>query len=121
MTAECTVKPRIQIAQAAEWKCFWCKQDTREELGYQNTATIEHLTPKSKKGTNDPSNLYSACHRCNQARGNMNGYKFRLIAQAYVPDTRSIRTHEHDMRNALQNGHKKRQKMLVNRVSRGAT
>jgi hypothetical protein len=32
--------------------------------------TLDHLTPYSKGGSNDASNLITCCHRCNSSRGN---------------------------------------------------
>lgn len=51
-------------------QCCWCgkpMQHERPELwSYE---TIEHLTPRSKGGTNDMSNLALAHKRCNRERG----------------------------------------------------
>lgn len=33
-----------------------------------NRATIDHIIPRGKGGTNDPSNMVSACNRCNSRR-----------------------------------------------------
>ncbi|NEN96643.1 MAG: HNH endonuclease [Moorea sp. SIO3I7] len=55
---------------------------------------IEHIVPKSKGGTNRVSNLTLACHRCNQAKGNLNAQDFllgkpdvlkRILARAKQP------------------------------------
>ena len=32
--------------------------------------TLDHLTPDSKGGSNEATNLVCCCHRCNSARGN---------------------------------------------------
>lgn len=49
--------------------CHWCGKpmcfDTKEEL---NSATIEHLKPRSEGGTNERSNLRLAHKRCNEDR-----------------------------------------------------
>lgn len=46
-------------------KCAYCKKP------FSNTvkAEIEHVTPRSKGGSNRISNLVIACHDCNQAKG----------------------------------------------------
>lgn len=45
--------------------CHWCKM----EMSYKE-ATVEHLVPLSKGGTNDIKNLRLAHQSCNQDRGN---------------------------------------------------
>lgn len=45
-------------------RCHWCKAFLTEE-----TATIEHLKPRSKGGTHADENLALACADCNHARG----------------------------------------------------
>jgi 5-methylcytosine-specific restriction endonuclease McrA len=45
--------------------CVWC----HARLSYV-TATVDHLLPRSKGGTNEPRNLALACVRCNSTRGN---------------------------------------------------
>jgi 5-methylcytosine-specific restriction endonuclease McrA len=50
-------------------KCIYCgKTDTRLE--------IEHLTPRSKGGSNRVSNLGIACQPCNQKKGNKDVIEF---------------------------------------------
>lgn len=54
---------------AEERKCHWCGIPTRlcaEDAADQ--ATIEHIIPRYKGGTNDPENLTSACRSCNGRR-----------------------------------------------------
>lgn len=49
---------------------------------------IEHLTPKSRGGSNRVSNLALACHDCNQAKGNQTAAEYgfpQLQAQAQAP------------------------------------
>ncbi len=46
-------------------KCFWCVQTFDEQ-----DLTIEHLTPRSKGGSDSFENLCLACLECNQERGN---------------------------------------------------
>jgi len=55
-------------------KCHWCGQPTR--LGsYKpdgtlawNSATTDHVLPRWRGGSDDESNLVSACHLCNNRR-----------------------------------------------------
>lgn len=46
--------------------------------------TLDHLTPHSHGGTNDASNLVTACHRCNSARGNRDWREFADKTAGYL-------------------------------------
>jgi 5-methylcytosine-specific restriction endonuclease McrA len=46
-------------------KCWWC-----QECLPKNKLTIDHLVPKSHKGSNSLENLRLACLPCNKDRGN---------------------------------------------------
>lgn len=50
-------------------QCHWCHKPTRlcSEIA-ADQATVEHIIPRGRGGTDDPSNLASACHMCNQRR-----------------------------------------------------
>lgn len=49
--------------------CHWCHCPTRLIQGDDwDQATTEHIIPRYKGGTNDPSNLTSSCRRCNSRR-----------------------------------------------------
>ena len=61
---------RIRLAEAQNWKCCWCGCDVVPETNRKNTATIEHVVPKSFDGTDEWENLASACSDCNSKRGN---------------------------------------------------
>lgn len=39
-------------------------------------ATLDHITPRSKGGSNTTSNLITACMRCNRLRGDSNWIRF---------------------------------------------
>jgi len=59
---------RTRLAGEQNWKCCWCGCDTTPTTGKHNTATIEHVTPQAKGGTDDWENLASACSACNNNR-----------------------------------------------------
>ena len=40
------------------------------DLGKENTATVEHIIPKSKGGPNRDFNYAAACLLCNKKKGN---------------------------------------------------
>jgi 5-methylcytosine-specific restriction endonuclease McrA len=50
---------------AAAKACSWCGREFTQDL----PATMDHVTPLSHGGTNDPSNLVAACKPCNSSRG----------------------------------------------------
>lgn len=54
-------------------RCHWCQRPISRTRKGDDRATIEHLIPRSKNGTDDPANLRPACHWCNQSRGNSLG------------------------------------------------
>ena len=60
----------------ADGKCYFCDCQTHLMSGNQtkmnsNTATREHLIPKSEGGSNRVPNLVLSCHKCNKHRGTM--------------------------------------------------
>lgn len=64
---------RRQIMQGAMYiHCHYC--GTRLT---PMTATVDHVTPLAKGGTNRLSNLVLACRRCNYAKGAMLPEQFR--------------------------------------------
>lgn len=84
-----SVRTRIRLAERAGWRCGWCHQKTRRDMGWQNSATIEHVIPVSRGGSNKRENLMSACARCNRLRGTTPVDEFRLVAQNLEPDRRT--------------------------------
>lgn len=51
-------------------QCCWCgKPMQRQNWHKWDYETIEHLTPRSKQGTNDIQNLALAHKKCNRDRG----------------------------------------------------
>lgn len=81
---------RVKVAKRYGWQCWWCNQRLRKEYGWQNSATIEHLVPRSRGGTGEMWNLAAACHRCNLARGTMDMEEFAMVARHHEPDTRCM-------------------------------
>lgn len=81
---------RIKVARRYGWSCWWCNQKLRKEYGWQDSATIEHLVPRSQGGPGEMWNLAASCYRCNLARGTMNMDEFAVIARNYGPDTRCM-------------------------------
>jgi 5-methylcytosine-specific restriction endonuclease McrA len=67
---------RTRLAEAQNWRCCWCSRPVSIKRKRRDSATIEHVIPKSKGGTSDPENLAMSCARCNSSRGSTDAEKF---------------------------------------------
>ena len=63
------------------WICHYCETDlvAYDEV-FPDSATIDHVIPKSKGGSNEASNLVACCSSCNGLKGSMSYDEF--IAEA---------------------------------------
>lgn len=50
--------------------CFYCDIPLRWERSWSDSATVEHIRPYSKGGSDASFNTELACKECNAARGN---------------------------------------------------
>ena len=76
---------RSRLAEVQRWRCCWCLCEMRGEQGYKNSATIEHITPRSCGGTDHISNLAIACNRCNNRRGSIPWEEFLQAVEICRP------------------------------------
>lgn len=60
---------RCRLAEAQNWKCCWCGVECVPESNFPNSATVEHVTPRSMGGIDHWDNYAMACGRCNHGRG----------------------------------------------------
>jgi len=69
----CPVHNRAFRGLGADWDLIsraviaaapWCV-----ECGAESDLTTDHIVPRSKGGTNDPSNLRVLCRPCNSSKG----------------------------------------------------
>ena len=72
------------IWEQQDGKCYFCQCDTHLRFVGQkkmrpHTATIEHLIPKIKGGTNNSANLKMSCFRCNSFRSDMDALRWLQI------------------------------------------
>ena len=65
---------RLAIYIRDEFRCLSCNRDLRDAAPVE--INLDHLIPRSEGGTNDASNLVTACKRCNSARGAKRWTKF---------------------------------------------
>lgn len=67
---------RLRIFERDEWRCFYCGTEVTLFAADSNCgpipaeklrtwASVDHLTPISQGGSNDDSNLITACRTCN--------------------------------------------------------
>ncbi len=54
---------RIEIFERDGWRCHYCGDDVTEE-----TATLDHVTPVSKGGSDTEDNLVACCLMCNSIK-----------------------------------------------------
>lgn len=57
------MKKKRRRMHAADPRCHWCRADLEFEA-----ATVDHLLPLSRGGSNRDDNLVLACEPCNRAR-----------------------------------------------------
>lgn len=73
---------RTRLAEAQNWRCCWCGRHVSIFQGRRDSATIEHVLPKSQGGTDDWENLAMSCARCNSNRGSKD-------AETFVPPAKN--------------------------------
>lgn len=59
---------RLAIYVRDSFRCLYCGTDLRQAAPAD--ITLDHLLPRSAGGTNEATNLVTACRSCNSARGN---------------------------------------------------
>lgn len=60
------------LSERQNHRCCWCGIRMGGILPDADAPTYEHVTPRSKGGSDDESNLVAACNLCNQLRRTMN-------------------------------------------------
>lgn len=62
---------RCKLAEAQNWRCCWCGTECVETANLPNSATIEHVQPRSLGGADEWENYAMACAKCNHKRGTL--------------------------------------------------
>ncbi len=65
---------RLAVCLRSEFHCLYCNRNLHG--ANPENITMEHLDPQSKGGSDDLSNLFLACAKCNRERGNMPWRKY---------------------------------------------
>lgn len=60
------VERRLAIYLRDGFTCCYCGKDLRQEP--PAAVTLDHLRPRSAGGTNESTNIITACHSCNSTR-----------------------------------------------------
>lgn len=60
--------------------CVWCGQAVEDGI----KLTLDHITPHVDGGSNEASNLVTACHGCNSRRGDRDASEFARAVAGYV-------------------------------------
>ncbi len=67
---------KIKVWKRDNFRCKYCGLSLRIGMSYdyRNTdITVDHVIAKSKGGSNEISNLVTACKDCNQMKGTLEG------------------------------------------------
>ena len=70
MGSEDRRRRKRKLMERDEGKCFWCKT----MLAYED-ATMDHVIPMARGGTDALTNLVLSCQPCNNSRGCRDGRK----------------------------------------------
>lgn len=68
---------RTKIHNRDGWRCAWCRcvvaryGDPDRIRLHRAIATVDHVIPRCKGGSNDIRNLVTSCMACNRQRGGM--------------------------------------------------
>ena len=66
----CNKELRRSLSESQNHRCCWCGQRCDDHGNGDLRATIEHVIPRDRGGSNKRHNLVMACRRCNTIRGN---------------------------------------------------
>lgn len=72
----------VELFEKQAGKCAYCHDDMTLGLGRSNTATKDHIIPKSKFRISDEFNLVAACNQCNSLKSDIPLATFMAIILA---------------------------------------
>lgn len=72
----------VSLGAAQGWACRWCRRPCVAAPGRADTATIDHLVPRSAGGRDGQENLVMACRECNGRRGSMPAAEWEILLAA---------------------------------------
>ena len=77
----CRKNLRLAIYLRDSFRCVYCCKDLHG--AHPTDITLDHVTPDADGGSNEPSNLVTACRRCNCSRQD------KPLAKFAGPETRA--------------------------------
>lgn len=80
----CRQSTRLAIYLRDGCACVWCGRAVEDGAAL----CLDHLTPYSRGGSNDPRNLVTACKRCNDTRQDLS---VSVFAARFGRDPKDIR------------------------------
>ena len=87
---------RTMLSEAQNHRCCYCGCKMTEQANHKNSATIDHVLPKSKGGANHPDNYVIACYSCNTKRGSTPAEQF-LLEKSAESSKSILRKQMHEM------------------------
>ncbi len=72
---------RLAIYLRDRFACLYCEKDLHDAK--PKNITLDHIKPVSKGGKNKPSNLVTACRKCNCSRQNKSLGEFANLDAIY--------------------------------------
>jgi diadenosine tetraphosphate (Ap4A) HIT family hydrolase len=69
---------RYEILKAAKFHCELCGISADDKA-----LEVDHIVPKTKGGSNDPSNLQALCYSCNAMKRDRDDTDFRAVRSSY--------------------------------------
>ena len=76
----CRQSTRLAIYLRDGLACSWCGDSVENGAAL----SLDHVRPHSKGGDNKPTNLVTACERCNKSRGNRSVAAFAAAVAEYL-------------------------------------
>ena len=69
---------RYEVLKRAKFRCELCGISADDKA-----LEVDHIIPRNKGGSDDPSNFQSLCYSCNAMKGDRDDTDFRKIAESY--------------------------------------
>lgn len=76
---------RRRIFEREGWKCWYCGKSIQANFTHQlDEATVDHVQPESKGGSDSDENLVAACRSCNSQKRHRTLEEYRAFIRYSV-------------------------------------